>query len=154
MYETVRAHARIFAYARVRLSAHVHASDRRRLKRSPTSIALAINARLPQPRLFVYPCGTHDSALSTPTYAPSPSPLYHSRSLFLDPLFHYSTKSRGCCFFYFFGIGGVYFLLAASSDNSPGLYFRILPTTHPRFRISFATRLDTSHSSFAPCISY
>lgn len=103
---------------------HTHVDGRRRLKRSRTSIALAINA---PSRLFVYPSRTRDSALSTPTCTPSSrSPLLSSTPYFAD--------SSGCNFF--FGRWWVCFLRAAVSDNSTGSSFSNLSNGDSRFRLA------------------
>lgn len=80
---------------------HTRARDRRRLKRSPTSIVLAINACLPQPRLFVYPCRTRDSALSTSTRTPV-RPSVHTlvRSFSASPFFIIPRSRVGVTFFF------------------------------------------------------
>jgi hypothetical protein len=83
--------AQTHSFTYIRALIHMHVGDRRRLKRSPTSIALAINAPSALGLVFLFiPRGTRDSALST------------CASLFAlssTPFSHYSANVSGCYFF-------------------------------------------------------
>lgn len=123
----------VHIFVQIRLSACTcaRARDRRRLKRSPISIVLAINVRLLQPRLFIYPCRTRDSALSTPTRTPvcwfvrpsvRPSVRSFSTPFFIIPRSRVGVTS-------FFQRRASVFFTCRLPDNSSWLHFRSFPMT-------------------------
>lgn len=97
--------AQTHSFAYMHALIHVHVGDRRRLKRSPTSIALAINAPSALGLVFLFiPRGTRDSALST---------CASLSALSSTPFSHYSANVSGCYVFFFWCRGKSVLLHAA-----------------------------------------
>lgn len=126
-YERACTHTRVL---------HTHVSDRRRLKRSPTSIALAINA--PSASSFCLSLqNARDSALSTCTSLVYP---------LLDPLFSLFREREWVLLFLASQRECFFFIV---SDNSSDFRFRIFLTV---ILVSDSLQTRSVCPSFALCI--
>jgi len=110
---------RVCTHTRSRIPVHVHIGNRQRLKWSPTSIALAINAL---------------SASASPFCLSSKSTIPHYRRahpfvLSSIPISHYSAS--GC--YFFFASQGECFLHTSISNNLSDFRFRIFLMVTFRF---------------------